>query len=867
MNTPENKQKYADIIRQLIPINELPQDVQNQIILKGELIEVKKKDLVFSHGDRDNYSYYLLEGEIELEANKQVHNSIVGATDRARYPMAQLQPRQFSGKAKVASVVLRLNRDVLDKMLVMHQGKNEPEDGLGTGTGVVEMDVIDGADDESDWMTRMLQSEIFSGMPTANIHQLFSLLEPIEYKAGALVIKQGEPGNHYYIIQEGRCEVLRQAQPSGKDIRLAELRAGDSFGEEALIAETTRNATIRMLTNGIVAQLSKDSFVTLIQKPVLKAVSSARAAEIVKSGGKWLDVRFKNEHDRNTIEGSEHIPMNILRMKLDALDRGIHYVLFCDTGGRSSTAAFLLTDRGFTASYLDSGLMNHPELAPPEDVTHSPKAPAPAPVVKQAAVPPKQEPTPAPKPEPKAEVKPQVKTAPKTEPKAEVKPPKPEPKAEVKPQPKTAPATAQKPASITDIHKDEEMDPEIMASVLEAELTRTNFQIERAKQQDQTEQKNIEVAKRLEQERAKIEEAKIRVEADVLRLRREEEAKLKKLEQEAEQRMQQERNKLEEVYSRNAEEMEKLEKLKQETEDKLKLERERLEREAVEAKKNRQDVEKLREELEAARKAMEEDAQKRQLEQEEMRKQIELQARKKIEIERRKLAEQMTKNNQEMEKAKQEKAVAEAGRAAAKQEAELMIQEYKSQHEKTRSAEEDRIKAERLKLEEEQKKLHLVLQDIQKTRAEAEALKRAALAEVTGLKARQYQEDITRSEVARNELKEKIKHAQDKLAKATEKIAKVEQDEEKVVVAKKVNEEDLVKKKAEEEALRKQLEADLSEFKEELEEQEREYASATTQLEHMRRIKERAEAAKKAATTSAADLLSEVAGQLGDKKP
>lgn len=849
MNIPEEKLKHADSIRLLIPINELPQDVQNQVIAKGEIFELKKKDLVFNQGDRDTYSYYLLDGEIELEANRQVHSSIVGKTDRARYPMAQLQPRQFSGKAKVASVVLRLNRDALDKLLVMHQSKSEPEDGLGDGPGVVELDEIDG-DEGGDWMTRMLQSEIFSGMPTANIHQLFSLLEPIEYKTGDPVIKQGEPGNHYYIIQEGRCEVLRQSQPGGKDVKLAELRPGDSFGEEALIAETTRNATIRMLSDGIVAQLSKENFVALIQKPVLKAVSSARAAEIVKGGGKWLDVRFKNEYDRNTIEGSEHIPMNILRMQLEKLNRNTHYVLFCDTGGRSSTAAFLLTDRGFSASYLDGGLVNHPELAPPEDVTQAPKV---------ASVPP-----PAPKPAPA----PAAKTvAAPTPAKSPAKPEsKPQPKPEQKKPETAAPAPVSQPVAAVAV-PDEAMDPEIMASVLEARLSHTNLQIERAKQQDQTEQKNIEAAKRLEQERAKIEEAKKRVEEDVRRLREEEEARLKKMEQEAAQRMELERKKIEEVYARNTEEMEKLEKLKHEAEEKLNLERARIERESEEARKNKQDTEKVRQELEAARKAMEAEAQKHKLEQEEMRKRIELEARKKIEIERRKLAEQLAKNNQEVEQARKEKAIAEAGRLAAKQEAELMIEEYKSQHDKSRADEEARIRAERKKLEEEQKKIQQALQDIQRTRAEAETLKRAALAEVTALKAKQFQEDVTRSEVARNELKDRIKLAQDKLAKATEKIARVEQDEEKAVVAKKVNEEDLVRKKAEEEALRKQLEADLSEFKEELEEQEREYANATTQLEHMRRIKERAEAAKKAAETSAKDLLSDVASQLTSKKP
>ena len=215
MNKPDDKQKFADSIRQLIPINELPHDVQNDIINNAELVTVKRKQLVFSQGDRDNYSFYLLEGEVELEANKQIHNAIAAGTDRARYPMAQLQPRQFSGKAKTDSVVLRMNRNSLDKLLVMHQSQSTEEAvSIGEISGSFEVSAFEVGEDEGvDWMTRMLQSEIFSGMPTSNIHQLFALLEPIEYKTGDTVIRQGEPGHHYYIIQEGRCEVLRQAEP------------------------------------------------------------------------------------------------------------------------------------------------------------------------------------------------------------------------------------------------------------------------------------------------------------------------------------------------------------------------------------------------------------------------------------------------------------------------------------------------------------------------------------------------------------------------------------------------------------------------------------------------------------------------------
>ena len=264
--------------------------------------------------------------------------------------------------------------------MVLHEKEDEDDDVTKYDLSVDKVEVTDvDAEEDVDWMTRMFQSEIFAGMPTANIHQLFASLEPVEYKTGSIIIKQGEPGEHYYIIQEGKCEVLRQPPSGGKELRLAVLSVGDSFGEEALIAETTRNATVRMMSDGLIAQLSKDDFVNLIKKPTLTAVSSETAQTTIDAGGKWLDVRFQKEHERKgTLEGSINIPINTLRMQINKLDNSVPYVLYCDTGGRSSTGAFLLTAQGFNVSYLDGGLVNHPELAPPEEVTLVPGVAEPA---------------------------------------------------------------------------------------------------------------------------------------------------------------------------------------------------------------------------------------------------------------------------------------------------------------------------------------------------------------------------------------------------------------------------------------------------------------------------------------------------------
>ena len=813
------KDKYAAQIRELIPINELASDLQDQIIKEASLLKVKRKGTVFKQGARDNFSFYLLDGRIELQANKQAHNTITSGTDQARYPMAQLQPRQFTGVAVQESMILRLARDVLDRLLILNQEKNQDAGFGGSDMSVAELEVNELEDGEDiDWMSRLLQSDIFSRMPTANIHQLFALLEPIEYSTGDVVVKQGEPGEDYYIIQEGRCQVTRKPAEGGKDIKLAELHTGDSFGEESLIAETTRNATVSMLTDGVLMRLSKQNFIDLIRNPTLHAISYEEASAKVKGGqAKWLDVRYKNEHERSAIEGSENLPLNMLRMQMDKLDPDTYYILYCDTGGRSTTAAFLMAGAGFDVSYLKGGLLNNPDAADPSEVTNVPKPP------------------------PKAEPPPEKKASPVPE--------------------KPAAKKSEKPAA------EEFDDPGVKASYLEAEIARTNLELERTankKEKDEALKKaQAEMQKKLEQERAKLEAAKKAAEQEAARLREEEEKKYARLEQEAKKRIEEEKKRLEEVYSRNAEEMSKLEKMKQEAENKARQERERLENQAQEAQRNKGEAERLKQELETARAAMAAEAEKRKKEQEALERKIQMKARQKLEEERKKMAAQYARNNQELEKARRERAAAEAARVAAKQEAEKVISEYKSQHDQYREETEKKLKEERLKLEAQQRQIRESLKQIQEARAEAESLKKAAQEEINALRERQRQSAVAQDGGA--SLKNEIRQAEAKLSKAKISIAQSQQRSVQIQEEKRLNAADLEAKKKQQEELNKKLEADLAEFKDQLEEEEKEYASMRTQMEHMRRIKERAEAAKARTQMANANLLSDVQSQL-DKK-
>lgn len=78
---------------------------------------------------------------------------------------------------------------------------------------------------------------------------VYDNLSPRSFKAGATIMREGDVGDDFHILLEGRVHVSRET-PSGDTIALAEMDAGQHifFGESALLGEDRRTATIRALT-------------------------------------------------------------------------------------------------------------------------------------------------------------------------------------------------------------------------------------------------------------------------------------------------------------------------------------------------------------------------------------------------------------------------------------------------------------------------------------------------------------------------------------------------------------------------------------------------------------------------------------------
>ena len=341
-----SKKVDLDVLRKFSPLDSLKPENILALVKKSRLHTLQTGRSLFNEGDTDKNAIFLVKGDIELRSKDKIIKTISANTPESVHAIAPVLPRKISARALNNVEYLTVDSDLLDVLLTWDQ----------TGSYEVGDLHTDVAEESDDWMTKLLQTKALYNIPAANIQAMFMSMQQINKKEGDIIIKQGDEGDFFYVIVSGRCAVTRETPLNKDGIKLAELRIGDTFGEEALISEAKRNATVKMLTNGSLMRLSKEEFQTLLKEPMLNVLDLEQAKELVSKGAQWLDVRLPSEYGNFHLDDAINIPLYFIRLKLKTLDTETKYIACCDTGRRSSAAAYILTERGYSCSVLKDGL-------------------------------------------------------------------------------------------------------------------------------------------------------------------------------------------------------------------------------------------------------------------------------------------------------------------------------------------------------------------------------------------------------------------------------------------------------------------------------------------------------------------------------
>lgn len=186
-------------------------------------------------------------------------------------------------------------------------------------------------------------------------------LEPVSFEAGEAIVTQGEKGEHFFVVETGRAEVWRTDPMTDETACVAQLGPGDTFGEEALLQEGMRNATVKASASCRLLRLGRAGFDRHVRAGLLGEVDAEEAKRLLDAGAVGLvDCRYEIEHEASRIAGSELHPLDRIRETGRMLKAGRRYVVYCRSGRRSRAAAFLLRQMGIDAISLRGGISGWP---------------------------------------------------------------------------------------------------------------------------------------------------------------------------------------------------------------------------------------------------------------------------------------------------------------------------------------------------------------------------------------------------------------------------------------------------------------------------------------------------------------------------
>ena len=166
----------------------------------------------------------------------------------------------------------------------MQRRRSQVETGHGEAAGAVPAAL---RIDHLGYARLLGQVDLFAGLEKVTLAKLAAYLQPLSYQAGATIFRQAEPGDAFYLVAGGAVGVYTADKSGTGETRLEVLRAGEPFGEMALLTNSPRTASIKAESDCEVLRLERGAFLDLVrQQP---GVALAIAATLSRRLARQLD--------------------------------------------------------------------------------------------------------------------------------------------------------------------------------------------------------------------------------------------------------------------------------------------------------------------------------------------------------------------------------------------------------------------------------------------------------------------------------------------------------------------------------------------------------------------------------------------------
>lgn len=300
---------------------------------------------------------YLLSGSAELRRSFFDRETLQAGSASALQPLDYLLLSEGGQIVAMGDcVVAQVSRDLLDRSLASATSNDYSVAALHE-TDLSEDYLVSDSAVAVDWMSRFLQSQLAHNLPATCIQQVLAKLEHRDVEKGEAIVRKGEIGDAIYVLTRGVATICTDEHSvyAGREIALI---PGDYFGEESLVADTLRNATVTMDADGAVARLDREVFDQLVRPHLVREASDALMERSLTASTDQslaiIDVRFPVEFRCDALPATTNIPIPLLRSRLALFDKTRLHLVTRHGGRRSELAVFLLRQAGIDAYLMAS---------------------------------------------------------------------------------------------------------------------------------------------------------------------------------------------------------------------------------------------------------------------------------------------------------------------------------------------------------------------------------------------------------------------------------------------------------------------------------------------------------------------------------
>lgn len=337
--------------RQLKPLASLSEAGREQLAEKAMTLDFNTNETLIRklQGPTQLY-HYLLEGEIEYRVSMMERTHLYHSTseDWCRNPLEELiEEKGGSIRAKTNCRLLVLSKSYVDELL-----KSSLDTASLPPRAINANQAFAGAavehHHEQDWSEVFLNTPLVAKLPPTALQKVFRMMKDQTYCAGEIVAKENTPSDSFFLIKSGRVEMSNS--PAGPLEQPIELRPGNYFGDESLIAGTPGSFDVRMLDDGVLGCLDRCSFNEVFRQSLVKTIGDREISAMRNDRHSlWIDVRLPAEFRRGHMKDSVNLPVGSLRKHLAGLDASSRYFVCANGGSRSELATYLLCQHGLDA--------------------------------------------------------------------------------------------------------------------------------------------------------------------------------------------------------------------------------------------------------------------------------------------------------------------------------------------------------------------------------------------------------------------------------------------------------------------------------------------------------------------------------------